>query len=285
MRKRVLSLLLVLAMVFSLFPVGVIAEEQTQEPTTTTDAFTFTFEQVNAHAAVTAGGTVDVNVYLSWSGAEAQSVNGFQLTFGANIAGGTVEQQNAVGEAAGMTLAENVIWWLDENTTDTTNCYAIGSEPTLVATAQLTVADVDLTGLTLETLLGASEGKVCIWGDTEFATDAQLVYKANAGCSHDGDTACEAAHANLGTQWVELTNENVDAVQSLAAGTYYYYLTGDVTDNSGLVFNGNSNTAAVKLVICLNSHTLKATAGKLFDLRNEGQSVTDFDCSENHGTL
>lgn len=267
MTKRVLAFLMVIAMVFSLIPTVVVAEEA-EAPA----AFEVIIQR--AHNQTSAEG-VDVDIYLQ--AAAAAEVTAFQVTFDKVL--------NVVATKDGVQgTAVNVDAEGNEIPADDTETEVAGTATKLVYPPADTAAEenppiaVEAGRTLLATVNAATLAEVAI---SYVEVTVEGGYYANvAGTAEDGylgeaavealPYACDGHDCGHGEgTWVEFTA----TAGELTAGNYY--LTSDVQLTGAL-----DVAADAEVTICLNGFDITAADGMyIFELTKAGSVLNICDCT------
>lgn len=261
MTKRVLAFLMVIAMVFSLIPTVVVAEEAE-----TPAAYEVIIQK--AHNQTSADG-VDVDIYLQ--AAAAAEVTAFQVTFD-KVLNVVATEDGVQGTAVNVDAEGNEIP-ADDTTTE-----VAGEATKLVYPPEEAAIAVDTGRTLLATVNAATLAEVAI---SYVEVTVEGGYYANvAGTAEDGylgeaavealPYACDGHDCGHGEgTWVEFTA----TAGELAAGNYY--LTSDVQLTGAL-----DVAADAEVTICLNGYDITAADGKrIFELTKAGATLNICDCT------
>ena len=270
MQKRVLSFLMVLALVISMLPMTLVSAETAAaaEP-----GYTVTIQKAHNQTE----NFLAVDVYLQANTADQGDVTGYQFT---------------VTPAEGLNITSVVDFTGNDGIAGSGTEFVYSptlADPIAVGTSRVLVATVTLTGETLpaaaaEALtLSAVTISVADGFYSDDAADAATEgYKGAVataavadGCTH------ECAHGT-GT-WIALDQATLDAsattvnkenVYLLGAGNYY--LTGDITAARKVLVNA----AGAKINLCLNGYTYTSPAkDKMIEVSGKGAELNICDCT------
>ncbi|MBQ6840230.1 MAG: hypothetical protein IJO45_06020, partial [Oscillospiraceae bacterium] len=242
MKKRFLAILMVLAMLLSVLPLGVWATEEAavteSAPSVAAAGTTFALQLAPEGHAETAGVT-QLNLYLSAS--QAAKVGSFQFTLNAaeNV---TISDYSGIG----ILGENNVVAYVAENASGT----------------------IDATGGSVLLASFAASGDY-VPGTSVTLTDIE-VNEWNTGATEPGTASItygQCGHEE-GENWTAWTGKK------LPSESGYYYLTGDI--NTGFVTLDGAE-ADIDITICLNGHNI-TMGGRGYSLV-DGAKVTICDCT------
>lgn len=263
MTKRVLAFLMVIAMVFSLVPTVVVAEEAAATP-----GYQLILQKSHNQTS-----DLTVDVYLQANAADQGDVTTFQ--FDITLAEGLTF--DSALDLAGASLAGTIP---EGSTVDARVLYEPADESaivvgdtnkTLVATVGVELGETELadwtTAITLSNIEVSTAAASYSNGDADVIASTDANYGGAVTVENISYTACDA---HVSTGWTE----GLPATEGdLAEGSYY--LTSDV-QLTGILDVAEGKTVTV----CLNGYNITAAdSQQMFCLTNKGATLNVCDCT------